>query len=59
MNGLYLRSPYYMSSEGMNMPLRMESVLEKISFMYIQSICRAYALHIESLYSVRVKGSPC
>ena len=47
-----------MSSKGMNMPLRMESVLEKISFMYIQSICRAYALHMESLHSIRVKGSP-
>lgn len=43
LNGSYLRSPHYMSGEGTNMPLRMESVLEDISFMYTQSICRAYA----------------
>ena len=35
-----------MSGEGMNMPLRMESVLEEISLMYIQSICEAYAEHM-------------
>jgi len=43
LNGSYLRFPHYMSGEGTNMPLRMESVLEEISPMHTQSICKAYA----------------
>ena len=46
LNGSYLRSLHYMSGEGMNMPLRMESVLEEISLMYIQSIYSAYVEHM-------------